>query len=81
MKPLRHSVIGLILLVAVAAALFGVNRVGLELEQQAVESWLQTTNASASPIQALDGSGFSMPDCAAWRRFSMGRRSSIKMNF
>jgi hypothetical protein len=50
MKPLRLSVIGLILLVAVAAALFGVNREGLALEQQAVESWQDKANDECQRI-------------------------------
>jgi signal transduction histidine kinase/CheY-like chemotaxis protein len=50
MKPPRNGVIGFILLVALGAALFGVNRVGLELKHQAVESWLDKANNECQRI-------------------------------
>jgi signal transduction histidine kinase/DNA-binding response OmpR family regulator len=50
MKPPRNGVIGFILLVALGAALFGVNRVGLELKHQAVGSWLDKANSECQRI-------------------------------
>jgi len=50
MKRLRPNAIGLIFLLALAAALLGVNHLGQVLKQQAVQGWLEKANDESQRI-------------------------------
>jgi signal transduction histidine kinase/DNA-binding NarL/FixJ family response regulator len=50
MKQMRTFVIGFIFLVSLAAALIGINYLGVTLKRQAVESWLEKANDETQRI-------------------------------